>query len=221
MRGGAFSCPVARRHAENAYSGDEASPLNSPVKRQQKQEANMRRDTCAALTAGILLCSSTVWSATTPVAELKANSATAIRNGEPLHRVFSIVEVEVQGRTCQVRATESPRGAEPFLGAIPVEERDWYISARERQLLATPTALDRPPLPLCGTMRSARQSWRGTCWAERALSAAGAAMGTSCCQVENRNRNSAIKNARRRWFLSPPEPAMGSRSGRLMLHHEP
>ncbi|HVM96556.1 MAG TPA: retroviral-like aspartic protease family protein, partial [Candidatus Acidoferrales bacterium] len=53
-------------------------------------------------------------------------------------RTLGIVEVEVMGRTCQVRAIELPRGTEPLLGAVPLEELDWHISPREQRLLPNP-----------------------------------------------------------------------------------
>ena len=37
-------------------------------------------------------------------------------------RVLGIVELEVQGRIGQVRAIELPRGTQPLLGAVPLEE---------------------------------------------------------------------------------------------------
>jgi len=46
-------------------------------------------------------------------------------NGEPIYRVCGMVDLEVQGRRCRVRAIELPHGAEPLLGAIPLEEMDW------------------------------------------------------------------------------------------------
>ena len=42
-------------------------------------------------------------------------------------RVLGMVELEVQGRVCQVRAIELPRGTQPLLGAVPLEEMDWHI----------------------------------------------------------------------------------------------
>ena len=60
-----------------------------------------------------------------------------------------IVELEVQGRKCHVRAIELPRGAEPLLGAVPLEEMDWHISAQEKKLLPNPKSPEKPLLPLC------------------------------------------------------------------------
>ena len=58
--------------------------------------------------------------------------------GQHEYRVFGIVELEVQGRICQVRAIELPRGAEPLLGAVPLEEMDWHINLSEKKLVPNP-----------------------------------------------------------------------------------
>ena len=69
--------------------------------------------------------------------------------GQHDYRVFGIAEVEVQGRICQVRAIELPHGAEPLLGAVPLEEMDWHISPSGKRLVPNPRSPDRPLLPLC------------------------------------------------------------------------
>jgi clan AA aspartic protease len=63
-------------------------------------------------------------------------------------RVLAVAEVEVQGRTAQVRVIELPRGARPLLGAIPLESMDWHVSPRERKLIPNPRFPDLPVLPL-------------------------------------------------------------------------
>lgn len=68
---------------------------------------------------------------------------------EHRYRVMGIAEVEVQGRSCQVRVIELPRGARPLLGAIPLEEMDWHISPVEKKLVPNPRSPDEPLLPLC------------------------------------------------------------------------
>ncbi len=73
--------------------------------------------------------------------------------GRHEYRVLGIVQVEVQGRTSQVRAIELPRGARPLLGAVPLEEMDWHISPGVKQLVPNPESPDRPMLPLV-SMRS-------------------------------------------------------------------
>lgn len=69
--------------------------------------------------------------------------------GEHECRVFGIVEVDVQGRVCQVRAIELPYGAKPLLGAVPLEEMDLRISPQEKKLVPNPRSPERPLLPLC------------------------------------------------------------------------
>lgn len=69
--------------------------------------------------------------------------------GEHEYRVFGIVELEVAGRTCHVRAIELPRGAEPLLGAVPLEEMDWHISPKEKKLVPNPRSPEKALLPLC------------------------------------------------------------------------
>ena len=65
------------------------------------------------------------------------------------YRIFWIAEIEVQGRVCEVRAIELPHGAEPLLGAVPLEEMDWHISPVEKKLVPNPKSPERPLLPLC------------------------------------------------------------------------
>jgi clan AA aspartic protease len=69
--------------------------------------------------------------------------------GEHNYRVFGIADLEVQGRTCQVRAIELPRGAEPLLGAVPLEEMDWHIASSGKKLVPNPRSPEKALLPLC------------------------------------------------------------------------
>lgn len=69
--------------------------------------------------------------------------------GQHEYRVFGIAEIEVQGRVCQVRAIELPHGAEPLLGAVPLEEMDLHVSPIGKKLAPNPKSPDRPLLPLC------------------------------------------------------------------------
>lgn len=69
--------------------------------------------------------------------------------GEHEYRLFGIVEIEVAGRTSHVRAIELPHGAEPLLGAVPLEEMDWHISPSRKRLLPNPRSPEKPLLPLC------------------------------------------------------------------------
>lgn len=89
------------------------------------------------------------------VAELKLVDLGQVRaytadGSEHRYRVMGIGEVEVQGRTCQVRIIELPPGAEPLLGAVPLEVMDWHISPQERRLVPNPRSPEEPLLPLVG-----------------------------------------------------------------------
>lgn len=66
------------------------------------------------------------------------------------YRVLGMVELEVQGRVCQVRAIELPQGSDPLLGAVPLEEMDWRIDLSEKKLVPNPRSPDGPLLPLAG-----------------------------------------------------------------------
>lgn len=65
------------------------------------------------------------------------------------YRLVGMVECELGGRTCYVQAIELPRGAQPLLGAVPMEHMDWHISPLEKRLVPNPRSPDRPLLPLC------------------------------------------------------------------------
>jgi hypothetical protein len=87
------------------------------------------------------------------IERLKLEELTSVRvytadGAEHLYRAFGIAEVEVQGRTCHVRAIELPHGAEPLLGAVPLEEMDWHVSPQEKRLVPNPRSPDHPLLPL-------------------------------------------------------------------------
>ncbi len=69
--------------------------------------------------------------------------------GEYEYRIFGMVEIEVNHRTCHVRVIELPHGAEPLLGAVPLEEMDWHISPLQKKLLPSPRSPEKPLLPLC------------------------------------------------------------------------
>ena len=88
------------------------------------------------------------------ISKLKLHETGSVRvytadGGQHNYRVFGIVDLEVQGRNCQVRAIELPRGAEPLLGAVPLEEMDWHISPSGKQLVPNPKSPEKPLLPLC------------------------------------------------------------------------
>ena len=55
-------------------------------------------------------------------------------------RLMGMVELEVQGRDCKVRAIELPSGATPLLGADPLAVMDWHISPKDARLIPRPPA---------------------------------------------------------------------------------
>ncbi len=65
--------------------------------------------------------------------------------GQHSYRLVGMVEVEVQGRACQVRAVELPRDSRVLLGAFPLEEMDWHVSPKEGRLIPNPAFPDGEP----------------------------------------------------------------------------
>ncbi|MBI4705178.1 MAG: hypothetical protein HY744_29065 [Deltaproteobacteria bacterium] len=80
--------------------------------------------------------------------ELGTVQVTTADGGRHDCRVVGIAEIEVQGRSCQVRVLELPRGAQPLLGAVPLEEMDWHVAPLDRRLVPNPRSPDGPLLPL-------------------------------------------------------------------------
>ena len=68
--------------------------------------------------------------------------------GQHNYRVWGVVELEVQERVCQVRVIELPCGADPLLGAVPLEKMDWHIDPAGKKLVPNPQSPDGPLLPL-------------------------------------------------------------------------
>ena len=65
--------------------------------------------------------------------------------GHHFYRLMGMVEVEVHGRVCQVRAVELPRNSRALLGAFPLEEMDWHTSPKEGRLIPNPAFPDGEP----------------------------------------------------------------------------
>ncbi|MYA22595.1 MAG: aspartyl protease [Gemmatimonadetes bacterium] len=80
--------------------------------------------------------------------ELGAMRVVTADGGQHECRVLGMVELEVQGRICQVRAVELPRGTQPLLGAVPLEEMDWHIDLAGQKLVPNPLSPDQPLLHL-------------------------------------------------------------------------
>ena len=64
------------------------------------------------------------------------------------YRLMGIAEVEVQGREWRGQVIELPRGTQPLLGAVTLEEMDWHISPAEQKLLPNPASPDKPEILL-------------------------------------------------------------------------
>ncbi len=80
--------------------------------------------------------------------DLGAMRVVTADGGQRECRVLGMVELEVQGRVCQVRAIELPRGTQPLLGAVPLEEMDWHIDLTGQKLVPNPLSPDQPLLHL-------------------------------------------------------------------------
>ena len=65
--------------------------------------------------------------------------------GQRSYRLMGMVEIEVQGRSCQIRAVELPRNSRVLLGAFPLEEMDWRIAPKEARLIPNPAFPDGEP----------------------------------------------------------------------------
>jgi hypothetical protein len=87
--------------------------------------------------------------------EVGAIKAFAANGGRHEFRLFGIAEVEVKGRTCQVRVIELPHGSKPLLGAVPLEEMDWHVSPLKKELVPNPESPDGPLVPMCGAVGAA------------------------------------------------------------------
>ena len=133
---GVFSVPVRVRNWQNRFL--------PPTRRGEEVTCNALVDTGAlelALPAELIEC-----------LKLELIDSVSVYAGDGARhqrRVFGIVELEVQGRVCHVRAIELPRGAQPLLGAVPLEQMDWRVSPQERRLIPNPDSPDQPLLPLC------------------------------------------------------------------------
>jgi predicted aspartyl protease len=57
-------------------------------------------------------------------------------------RVFSPVELEIQGRTGQFTVIEIPEALPNIVGQIPLEDLDWVVDPKGRKLIANPEHLD-------------------------------------------------------------------------------
>jgi clan AA aspartic protease len=133
---GVFAVPIKVRNWQNRYL---------PPDKQGKEVE------CKALvdSGAVELSLPTEMIAQLKLEELGTVQVYTADGGRYEYRVFGIAEVEVQGRVSQVRVIELPHGAEPLLGAVPLEEMDWHISPLQKKLLPNPKSPEKPLLPLC------------------------------------------------------------------------
>lgn len=55
--------------------------------------------------------------------------------GEHEYRVMGIAELSVQGKNCQVRAVELPKGSQAILGSIPLKVMELHVSSDDKKLV--------------------------------------------------------------------------------------
>ena len=132
---GIFSVPVKMRNWQNRFL--------PPGKQGREVACDMLVDSGAAelaLPAELM--------APLKLEELGAMRVVTADGTQRTCRVLGMVEIDVQGRTCQVRAVELPRGTQPLLGAVPLEEMDWHIDLAGQKLVPNPLSPDQPLLHL-------------------------------------------------------------------------
>ena len=57
-------------------------------------------------------------------------------------RVFSPVDLEIQGRACQLSVVEIPDSLPNIVGQIPLEDMDWVVDLQGRRLIPNPEHKD-------------------------------------------------------------------------------
>jgi len=73
-----------------------------------------------------------------PIQSIRVSTATDTLTLQEL----GMVKLDILGRVCVVTAIEIPEGKRPLLGAIPLEETDWYVSPTEKKLVPNPLSRD-------------------------------------------------------------------------------
>jgi hypothetical protein len=64
--------------------------------------------------------------------------ALTMSNRREIRRLFSPVELEIQGRTAQVGVAELPDELPNVVGQVPLELMDWVVDVNSRRLVANP-----------------------------------------------------------------------------------
>lgn len=71
----------------------------------------------------------------------QVQSLTMSNRREP-RRVFSAVDIEIQGRSGTFRVIELPNELPNVVGQIPLEEMDWVVDLKNRKLIPNPEHKD-------------------------------------------------------------------------------
>ena len=74
--------------------------------------------------------------------ELEQVQSLTMSNRCELRRVFSAVDIEIQGRSGTFRVVELPDELPNIVGQIPLEEMDWVVDLNRRRLIPNPEHKD-------------------------------------------------------------------------------
>jgi len=69
------------------------------------------------------------------IGEIKSRTMSA---RSEVRRVFSLVSLEIQGRTGRFDVIEVPDSLPNIIGQIPLEDLDWVVDCRNQKLIANP-----------------------------------------------------------------------------------
>ena len=64
--------------------------------------------------------------------------------------LVAMIKIEIQGREAYVSALVGPAGSTPLIGQIPLEEMDFVVDPKSRELRPNPASPDAPVLDLLG-----------------------------------------------------------------------
>ena len=74
--------------------------------------------------------------------ELEQVQSLTMSNRCELRRVFSAVDLEINGRSGTFRVVELPDELPNIVGQIPLEEMDWVVDSKHRRLIPNPEHKD-------------------------------------------------------------------------------
>lgn len=70
--------------------------------------------------------------------QIGEGTSQTMSNRSEKRRVFSPVELEIQGRTGQFSVVEIPEALPNIVGQIPLEDLDWVIDMKNQKLIPNP-----------------------------------------------------------------------------------